>query len=76
MGVNQATQGNIHFCKWYGLHTGYKKRIVLIPREDIISAWEKDYTDMKDDMIFGDKPTFDELIDMMKTLQEKFRKIQ
>lgn len=28
---------------------------------------------MKDDMIFGDKPTFDELIDMMKTLQEKFR---
>ena len=39
-------------------------------------AWEKDYTDMKDDMIFGDKPTFDELIDMMKTLQEKFRKIQ
>ena len=53
-----------------------RKRIVLIPREDIISAWEKDYTDMKDDMIFGDKPTFDELIDMMKTLQEKFRKIQ
>lgn len=31
---------------------------------------------MKDDMIFGDKPTFDELIDMMKTLQEEFRKIQ
>ena len=53
-----------------------RKRIVLIPREDIISAWEKDYTDMKDDMIFGDKPTFDDLIDMMKTLQEKFRKIQ
>ncbi len=53
-----------------------RKRIILIPREDIISAWEKDYTDMKDDMIFGDKPTFDELIDMMKTLQEKFRKIQ
>lgn len=53
-----------------------RKRIVLIPREDIISAWEKDYTDMKDDMIFGDKPTFDELIDMMKTLEEKFRKIQ
>ena len=50
-----------------------RKRIVLIPREDIISAWKKDYTDMKDDMIFGDKPTFDELIDMMKTLQEKFR---
>ncbi len=50
-----------------------RKRIVLIPREDIISAWEKDYTDMKDDMIFGDRPIFDELIDMMKTLQEKFR---
>lgn len=42
-------------------------------REDIISAWEKDYTDMKDDMIIGDKPIFDELMDMMKTLQEKFR---
>lgn len=53
-----------------------RKRIVLIPREDIISAWEKDYTDMKDEMIFGDKPSFDELIDMMKTLQKKFRKMK
>lgn len=52
-----------------------RKRIVLIPCEDIISAWEKDYTDMKNDMIFGDKPTFDELVNMMKTLQEKFRKL-
>ena len=26
MGVNQTTQGNIHLYKWYGLHTGYKKK--------------------------------------------------
>lgn len=51
-----------------------RKRIVLIPREDILSVWEKDYSDMLETMIYSPtKPTFQELLDKMKILQERFR---
>lgn len=51
-----------------------RKRIVLVPREDIISAWEKDYAEMLTNMIYGkNKPTFEEIIEKMKILQDLFR---
>ena len=52
-----------------------RKRIVLIPREDIISVWEKDYAEMLVNMIYGsNKPTFNQIIDKMQVLQDRFRK--
>ena len=52
-----------------------RKRIVLIPREDIISVWEKDYVEMLANMIYGyDKPTFKQIIDKMQVLQDRIRK--
>ncbi|MBO7256891.1 MAG: nucleotidyl transferase AbiEii/AbiGii toxin family protein [Bacteroidales bacterium] len=52
-----------------------RKRIVLIPREDIISVWEKDYAEMLANMIYGyDKPTFKQIIDKMQVLQDRIRK--
>lgn len=51
-----------------------RKRIVLIPREDIIAVWEKDYAEMLVNMIYGSgKPTFNEIINKMKILEERFR---
>ena len=51
-----------------------RKRIVLIPREDIITVWEKDYAEMLVNMIYGsNKPTFNEIISKMKILEERFR---
>ena len=51
-----------------------RKRIVLIPREDIIAVWEKDYAEMLANMIYGsDKPTFKQIIEKMQVLQERFR---
>lgn len=51
-----------------------RKRIVLIPREDIIAVWEKDYAEMLVNMIYGsNKPTFNEIISKMKILEERFR---
>ena len=51
-----------------------RKRIVLIPREDIISVWEKDYAEMLVNMIYGtNKPTFNQIIEKMQVLQDRFR---
>lgn len=51
-----------------------RKRIVLIPREDIISVWEMDYAEMLVNMIYGsDKPTFKQIIEKMQVLQDRFR---
>ena len=50
-----------------------RERLVLIPREDIIDAWKTDYEQMMGSMIYGEKPTWDELMMAMKELQERVR---
>ena len=51
-----------------------RKRVVLIPREDIISVWEKDYAEMLVNMIYGStKPTFNQIMEKMQVLQDRFR---
>ncbi len=50
-----------------------RKRIVLVPRPDIIKAWEDDYNRMSTAMIFGEKPSFADLVNRMKTLEECLR---
>ena len=39
-----------------------RKRLVLVPRENIITAWESDYKSMCTSMIYGEKPSFNQLI--------------
>lgn len=51
-----------------------RNRLVLVPREDIMEAWRLDYEQMMGNMIYGDKPTWDELMSAMKELQERVRK--
>ncbi len=50
-----------------------RKRIHLIPPINILSAWKEDYKSMCSSMIFGDKPTFEELLKQMETLERRFR---
>lgn len=52
-----------------------RKRIVLVPREDILAAWEKDYSDMQTSMIYGEKPKFSTIIEKMKELELLFRNL-
>lgn len=53
-----------------------RKRLRLIPREDILDTWRADYDAMKESMIYGNKPSFDELLEGMSELQRVFREIQ
>lgn len=50
-----------------------RKRLVLVPRPDILNAWKADYEQMMSSMIYGDKPSWDELIVAMTELQERVR---
>ncbi len=52
-----------------------RKRIVLVPRPDIIKVWEDDYNSMSTAMIFGEKTTFSVLLENMKQLEERFHNL-
>lgn len=49
-----------------------RKCITLLPPDDVINDWISDYNDMKLSMIYGNKPTFDEIMLLMKDLENKF----
>lgn len=51
-----------------------RDRLVLVPREDIMNAWKTDYEQMMSAMIYGEKPSWDKLMEAMKELQERVRK--
>ena len=49
-----------------------RKRICLLPPDDVIDDWRNDYKDMQSSMIYGEKPTFEELIEKMRELENLF----
>ena len=42
-------------------------------RAVIMEDWRRDYENMRDAMIYGDKPTWEELMDAMEQLQMRVR---
>ena len=50
-----------------------RKRIRLLPPDGVIDDWRKDYKDMQSFMIYGEKPTFEELMRKMAELENMFR---
>ena len=51
-----------------------RKRIRLLPPDDVIDDWYNDYKDMQSSMIYGEKPTFEKLIEKMRELENLFHK--
>ena len=49
-----------------------RKRIKLLPSDDVIDDWRNDYKDMQSSMIYGEKPSFEELTEKMKELEDLF----
>ena len=50
-----------------------RKRLRIVPRKDILEEWKSDYQAMMESMIYGKKPSFEELLDALSELQERFR---
>lgn len=51
------------------------ERMVLVPRVDIIESWKRDYENMCDAMIYGEKPTWERLIEAIDQLQLRVRMV-
>ena len=49
-----------------------RTRIRLLPPDDVIDDWRSDYKDMQSSMIYGEKPTFTELMKKMRELENLF----
>jgi len=49
-----------------------RKRIRLLPPDDVIDDWYNDYKDMQSSMIYGEKPTFEELMRKVEELENMF----
>lgn len=49
----------------YNLHQ--PKHINPIPPRQLIGAWKKDYATMRDQMIYGDAPAFDKMVETIQT---------
>jgi hypothetical protein len=58
----------------YSTHT--PERISFIPPDSIIDSWRKDYETMRGNMIYGKSLPFNKLIERIKELNERFRKMQ
>lgn len=46
-------------------------KINLIPPTESIKAWEQDYKNMQESMIYGDSLPFDQLLERMKELMDR-----
>jgi hypothetical protein len=44
---------------------------MIIPSDDILNALAQDYEIMRAEMIYGNSPAFEEIIQAMKNLQDK-----
>jgi len=50
--------------------------INIIPPENLLALWEKDYAEMLESMIYGEKLSFNELIDKIRQVNEKINRIE
>ena len=60
--------------KRFNYETLKRGSIRIIPSDDILKALEKDYEIMRAEMIFGNPPTFEEIIRAMKNLQDEINR--
>lgn len=51
-----------------------RRRIRLTPPPEMLDDWRTDYRDMSESMIYGERPTFEELLTEMQDLEHLFHK--
>ena len=51
------------------------KFISIVPPDDLLPLWQEDYASMQASFIYGDSPSFPELLKFLHSLQERIRLI-
>ncbi|MCL2074256.1 MAG: nucleotidyl transferase AbiEii/AbiGii toxin family protein [Marinilabiliaceae bacterium] len=62
--------------KGFDYNTLSPETIKIIPPENIIDRWQKDYETMRETMIYGESLPFDKLIDKIKELNKKINEVE
>ncbi len=58
---------------WVDYTTLSRDKIYFLPPVEFMASYEKDYEEMTEQMIYGEAPAFDLLIEQLKILLERFR---
>lgn len=47
----------------------------IVPPADIQDLWRQDYREMQESMIYGESPSFDQLIEKLRVLNERINSL-
>lgn len=61
---------------WVDYGTLRKGSLRLIPPDEQLSFWQKDYEAMREEMFFDDPPRFAEVLDVVRQFQEEFNQAE
>ena len=64
-----------YYAKGANYETATLKDIVLLPKQEIVRALKEDYHAMRN-MIYGEMPTFEELLEFLETLQKEVHELE
>ena len=59
---------------WVDYTTMIPSELCLIPSDDQMKYWAADYENMRDEMFYGEVPTFDEILKTVQQFQEELNK--
>ena len=62
--------------KGFDYDTLSPQTINIIPPENVIAQWQKDYETMRETMIYGESLQFDKLMDKIKELHKKINEVE
>ena len=73
--VHIAQHRQIFFGQtWMNYDTLRKGALRLLPTEDQLSDWKRDYNAMREEMFFGEPPDFDEMMAVIRQFEEEFNR--
>ena len=58
--------------KYVDYSVDFRKNLVICPPAHVLPAWEEDYQQMCETMIFGEKLPFNKLLERIKELEDRF----
>lgn len=66
-----------HFTPIKGVdyQTHQPDQIDFIPPESVKDDWQRDYQTMREQMIYGEAKNYDDLIERLEALRQRFREI-
>lgn len=61
---------------WVDYTTLVPGKLRLIPTNAQLPFWRSDYANMQQEMFYGNVPSFDEILDVVRRFQDKFNQVQ